>query len=115
MEKVGPKGTTVCSRRLQRSTGARKKPPVGRQFFLVMYKVEKTVNNLFSTIGVQMTALKMAFKICHLTRSDTVIMVLRSPKTANLWCSEIQYSVSGVLERYGDQLSDSTIQIYFKV
>ena len=32
-KKVGPKGPTVCNRRLQLSVGARKKPPVGRQFF----------------------------------------------------------------------------------
>ena len=34
-EKVGPKGSTVCSRRLQPSAGARKKPPVGGLNFLV--------------------------------------------------------------------------------
>ena len=33
LEKLGPKGPTVCSQRLQASAGARKKPPTGRQFF----------------------------------------------------------------------------------
>ena len=55
----GPKGPHRCSRRLQPSAGARKKPPVGRQFFQCLLWTE-SLCKLYETIG-QMLDLKIRY------------------------------------------------------
>ena len=51
-EKVGPKGPTDCSQRLQLSAVGRKKPAVGRQFFLVVNKSDYDSKGYFLSVQV---------------------------------------------------------------